>query len=213
MIPNGVDAAEYSRDDKTRHRLRGQWGIAPREILLAFVGRLGREKGLETLLAAMQLLAGRDAAAKLIVAGDGPRRKMLQQFMASDPFGERIRWLGFVTDVRGVLSAADIFVMPSRWEGFGLAAAEAMAAGLPVVATSVPGLKDLVVDGRTGLLIEKDDATALAGCIEQLCQDAGLRRRLGEAGRRRVIEQFDVATTIASHERLYLKLAGQPARP
>ena len=116
--------------------------------------------------------------------------------------------LGLVRDVRAVLSAADIHAMPSRWEGFGLSAAEAMAAGLPVVATDVGGLREVVADGETGLLVRPGDPFALAEAIETLARDADLRRRLGEAGRRRVARKYPVDAGVAAHERLYLRLAG-----
>ena len=121
--------------------------------------------------------------------------------------------LGFVTDIRGMLSAADALVMPSRWEGFGLAAGEAMAAGLPVIATRVAGLSEIVVDGQTGILVDREDVVGLADAITRLAGDAELRCRLGEAARRRVIEHYSISANIAAHQALYAEVAGDAATP
>jgi len=207
VIPNGVDAEAHRRDAAARRRLRSQWGLRRGEVLLAFVGRLDVQKGVDTLLEAMKVLHGRAAAPRLAIAGDGPMRRDVEGFVATEPVGKVIELLGFTEDVRGLLSAADVLVMPSRWEGFGLAAAEAMAASLPVLATRVEGLCDVVVEGKTALLVERDDPEALAKQIEFLAGDAALRRRLGQAGRRRAVRCLSIAATVAAHEKLYLDLA------
>ncbi len=209
VIPNPLDAAAYAHDAKARGYLRKLWSVGEKDVLIAFVGRLAQEKGLETLLEAMRALAKRGKGPKLIIAGDGPKRPMVERFIAREPVGERIRLLGYVEDVRGPLSAADVFVAPSRWEGWSRAAAEAMACGLPVLAARVTGLCDLVVEGETGVMVEKDDAQGLADAIEGLVSDAMLRGRLGEAGRRRILEHFDIGASIAAHEQLYLEVAGR----
>jgi len=98
-------------------------------------------------------------------------------------------------------------VMPSRWEGFGLAAAEAMACSLPVIASDVPGLRDLVTPGRTGVLVERNDAVALAEAIEDLVGDAARRQAMGQAGRARIAKDFPLSAMIEAHEQLYLQVA------
>ena len=206
VITNGIDTDAFRRDEPSRTRLRAQWGIDGDAPLVAYVGRLAREKGIEMLIAAMSHLAARGKPMDLVIAGDGPRRGVVENFIAHGEGGRRCRMLGLVDDVRGVLSAADIHVMPSRWEGFGLAAGEAMAASLPVVATRVAGLRDLIIDGRTGLLVGRDDVRALAEAVERLGDDAELRRRLGEAGRRLVVEKYRIEANIAAHEKLYLEV-------
>ncbi len=207
VIPNGTDIESFSSDPAARKELRRQWRIGPREVLLAFVGRLDHQKGIDRLLGAVSHLGARGEHVNLVVAGDGPKRDLVENFIRHGEGGRFARLLGFVEDVRGVLSAADVFVMPSRWEGFGLAAAEAMAAGLPVIATKVPGLREVVVDGQTGVLVAPDDVQTLAEAILQLVGDRRERRRLGEAGRARVAEQFAIASNVAAHERLYAEVA------
>ena len=208
VIPNGIDAAAYAHDAALRASLRRAWGLADKQTLIAMVGRLDVQKGLDVALSAASHLAARGEPVDLVLAGDGPQRTLVENFIAHGEGGARCRWLGHIQDVRGLLSAADLFIMPSRWEGFGLAAAEAMAAGLPVIATRVPGLAEVVIEGQTGLLIEKDDSFALTAAIETLLADASLRRRLGQAGRQRVMEHYDIAANIAAHEQLYRQLMG-----
>ena len=208
VIPWGVDTEAFRRDRNTRRRLRGQWGLAAGDVLVAFVGRLEFYKGIDTLLGAMSHLGGRGRAVRLVIAGDGPMRGAVEGFLAHDEGGRGVRALGHVRDVPAVLSAADVYVMPSLWEGWPLALGEAMSAGLPAVGTDVPGIRDLIVAGKTGLLIPKGDAAALAEAIERLIADRPLRLSLGRAARRRIVEHFAIDAAVAAHERLYDEIAG-----
>jgi glycosyltransferase involved in cell wall biosynthesis len=212
VIPWGVDVAAFSRDEAARRRLRQEWAIPAGAVLVAFVGRLEFYKGIDTLLSAASHLAARGDAAHLVIAGDGPRRAIVENFLAHGEGGRLARFLGHVGDVRGVLSAADIYVMPSLWEGWPLALGEAMAAGLPAIGANVPGIRDLIAPERTGLLIGREDSVALADAVERLAGDADLRARLGEAGRQRIAEHFTLDATVAAHERLYDEIAGHPTR-
>jgi len=209
VIPNGIDVASFSRDEELRRKLRREWSLADTEVLAAFVGRLDYQKGIDRLLAAASHLAARGEPINLVIAGDGPKRDLVENFIAHGEGGDRARFLGFVQDVRSVLSAADMLVMPSRWEGFGLAAAEAMAAGLAVIASRVAGLRELIVDEQTGLLGDWNDVVSLADTIALLAGDAQLRRRLGAAAMKRVTERFGIDANVAAHEQLYLRLAGR----
>ena len=213
VITNGTDPDAYARDDASRRRLRQEWGIEDDQPLAAFVGRLAPEKGVATLLAAMSHLAARGEPVHMVIAGDGPLRRVVDNFVAHGEGGRHCRLLGFVGDVHDVLSAADMLVQPSRWEGFSLSVAEAMAASLPVVATDVPGIRDIVVSGETGLLVRRDDGVALAEAVQRLAHDAKLREQFGAAGRKRLVEHFSIDATVAAHEKLYLKIIGDPQRP
>jgi glycosyltransferase involved in cell wall biosynthesis len=158
VIPNGVELPPAVGEEAT-----------PAEVL--FVGRLSPEKGVEELAAA-------SAGLNLVLVGDGPLRDRLP--------GSR----GFVSrdELDRLYAGAAIVVCPSRREGFGMACAEAMAHGKPVVASDVGGLRDLVVDGETGLLVPPRNPAALRAAIDRLLADPDLRRRLGAAGRERVGE-------------------------
>ena len=113
-----------------------------------------------------------------------------------------------VEDVPGVLSAADVYVMPSLWEGWGLALGEAMSASLPAVGTNVPAIVDLVMPGETGLLVPRKEPDRLADALARLIADAPLRQRMGQAARERMVSRFDIHETVAAHERLYDEIAG-----
>lgn len=207
-IPNGIDAAMFAHDPMARAELRERWDIKSGDVLLCYVGRLDVQKGLDVLLSAMSHLGARGKPMKLVIAGDGPQRFIVENFIAHGEGGRHTRYLGFVPDVRGVLSAADVFLMPSRWEGFGLAAAEAMAAGLPVIGTNVPGLREVLDDGRAGYMIEADDSFALSDAIETVTADPGLRGQLGQAGEKRVLELYQIDRNIRAHESLYGEIMG-----
>ena len=208
VIPWGIDAEAFARDADSRRRLRRRWKLPNGEILAAFVGRLESYKGVQTLLAAMSHLGGRGEPIDLVIAGEGSLRPIVENFIAHGEGGRRARLLGHVDDVRGVLSAADIFVIPSRWEGWPLALGEAMSASLPAIGTDVAGIRDLITPDRTGLLIEPEDSIALAEALQELAGDAELRRNLGDAARQRVIERFSPEATVAAHEQLYERVAG-----
>jgi glycosyltransferase involved in cell wall biosynthesis len=160
VIPSGVDLPPEIGAEAT-----------PPEVLYA--GRLSPEKGVEELTEAARGM-------KLVVAGDGPLRSRVP------------RALGFVPhdELQDLYARAAVVACPSRREGFGVACLEAMAHGRPVVATSVGGLRDLVVDGTTGLVVPPRDPAALRRALERLLADAELRRRLGSAGRERAREHF-----------------------
>ena len=220
VIPNGVDTAAFAADgtpygQAARARTRQQWGLAPRQMAVLFVGRLNIQKGIDVLLSAMSQLAGKGGSDKpairrpelrFVIAGDGPERPMVEKYLTQSQ-GLNCRLLGFVADVREALNAADIFVLPSRWEGWPLALAEAMAAGLPCVGTNVPGIRDIVESGRTGLLVRTEDPTALAAAIRNLTTDAALRDALVAAGREEIRTKYSIQRNVAAHEKLYLEVA------
>ncbi|MCL2700219.1 MAG: glycosyltransferase [Phycisphaerae bacterium] len=150
--------------------------------------------------------------ARLVVAiaGQGPWQGMVEEFVRNQPADGAVRVVfpGFVDEIAGLYSAGDFLVMPSRWEGFGLSAVEAMAASLPVIATDVEGLRDVMLPGQTGLLIPPENPAALAEAMIRLAHDTPLRRHMATVARRRA-ETFAVDTMVAAHEKLYLEMMGQ----
>ena len=207
VIHNGVDVEAFATAPALRRWMRSQWAVADDRVVAVFAGRLDRQKGVDVLLRAMERLGASCPRLVLLIAGEGPQREGLERLLAELRLGDRVRMLGFVEGVERVLAAADLFVMPSRWEGFGLAAAEAMAAGLPVVATRVAGLREIVLDGHTGILVDRDDAAALAEAIQRLAGDAALRGEMGRAGAQRVAEHFDIRRNVEAHQSLYREVA------
>ena len=207
VIPNGVDTEVFRPDQDARERLRRQWQVGPNDVVAVFVGRLDRQKGVDVLLAAAKRFLAATPNATLLIAGDGPMRRKVERYCCQD---DGPRYLGFVDDVRALLNAADLFVLPSRWEGWPLALGEAMSMGLPAIGASVAGIRDVIDPGRTGLLVPAENPAALADAMAELAGDADLRRRLGSAGQRRIRGGFSLGQYIAAHEALYESITARP---
>ncbi len=200
VIPSGVDLPP--EPPASRRQVRAELGIPPEAPLLGVVSRLDPLKGIHFLLQAL----ARIADAWLVVVGDGPQRDSLVALAAELDLIDRVHWAGQRRDVPRLLSAFDLYVQPSLHEGLPNAVLEAMAAGLPVVATAVGGTPELVVDGVTGLLVPPADPNALAWALASLLRDPDRRQCMGGAGRERVAEHFSVEQMVEKTERLYRDL-------
>lgn len=181
---------------------------ALRVPVLLHAGSFTPEKDHAGLLRAFARVAERHREAHLILAGDGPLRRETGELAASLGLGSRVSFLGARRDLAGWMAGADLLVLPSRIEGLPGVVLEAAARGLPVVATAVGSVADAVVDGRTGLLVPPGDPEALAGALDRLLADPGLRDRMGTAGREHVQEHFALDGIVDRFEELYLRLAG-----
>jgi len=172
---------------------------------LAYVGRLVRQKGVDVLIAAMKLLGDRFPALNLAIAGDGDVRPALEAQAVQLGLGTRIVFVGTLSHdaVYPFLAEADLVVMPSRIESFGLVALEAAQMARPIVASAVDGLPEVIDDGQTGLLVPPDDPAALAQAIAALLDDPQRARALGAAARRRAETLFAWDRYVGSHERLF----------
>lgn len=209
VIPSGIDVDAFTPDAELRGRLRKEWGVEDSCPVVGYVGRLDKPSGVETLLSAFSHLAARGHAMDIVIAGEGPERRIVENFIRHGEGGSRCRLLGFVDDVRSVFSAIDIFTTASNSEGHPLGPTEAMAAGLPVAATKSPGLRDIVIDGVTGLLADSRDVFGLAERLERLGADPEFCRQLGQCGRDRVIAQYPVSTMIQAIETVYEEVVSQ----
>jgi sugar transferase (PEP-CTERM/EpsH1 system associated) len=173
------------------------------------VARLQGSKDQTTLLRAARLVADAEPGFQLELVGDGPLRTPLTALAAGLSLGRCVRFLGFRNDVADLLSKGDLFVLSSVSEGIPLALLEAMAAGLPVVATSVGGVTEVVLPGQTGLLVPPGSPEALARAVLILLRDPATAHRMGQAGRQRIEKEFDLRHVTARYENLYLRLLGQ----
>ena len=164
------------------------------------------------LLGAFHALLKLQPTARLLLAGDGPDRAALEETVRALRLGPFVRFLGTLPDPWPLLAAADIFVLPSLWEGMPNALLEAMAAGLPAVATAVGAVPEMVVDGREALVVPPGDAGALARALAELAESPARRREMGALARRRVEGSYRIEETVARTERLYDELLASPGR-
>ncbi len=193
---NGRDPARFHPDPAVRQRVRTALGVPQDRVLVLAVSRLVWHKGYPELAAAMQAVPD----AVLWVVGErlaSDRGPDMVALLQSAGLGERLRLLGYRDDVPELMAAADIFVLPSRFEGLPMSVIEAMLTGLPVVATDVRGPAEQVLPEVTGLLVPPGDAKALAAALSRLVVAPDLRACMGTAGRQRALELYDEANVVA----------------
>lgn len=191
-IGNGRDPARFRPDPAARARLRAGLGVPEGRVVVVITARLVRHKGFPELLAAM-----RTVDAELWIVGDrlpSDHGEDLEPLFAGAGLGDRLRRLGYRTDIPAVLAAADIFTLPSHFEGLPMSIIEAMFCALPVVATDIRGSRELVTDGETGLLVPRSDIPALAAALQRLATAPALRHTMGQAGLARARQSYVEAT-------------------
>ena len=211
-IGNGVSLEAF--DLFPNPNLRAELGLDKKDKIVGFIGRLVREKGVLELLEAMCKVVKDVPQAKLLVVGDTlasdrDRRVTvrIKEFIDRGKLQNVIKFAGFREDIPDLLAIMDLFVLPSHREGMPRTILEAMAAGKPVVATNIRGCREEVVHGATGLLVPVGDSDALADAILRVLSDEELASRMGEAGRKRVEEEFDEKLVLERQLKVYHQLA------
>ena len=193
IVPNGVDVARFAGAATARTDRRVTTAQASDERRIVFLGRLEHRKGADVAVRAFRMLAAERPGLHLRVLGDGPLRATLER-LAADAHADvaaRVELAGRVdpSELPGLLADADVAVLPARGgESFGIVLLEAMAAGVPIVATDIPGYRAVAREGREALLVPPDDARALADALARLLDDDALAERLRAAGRTRALE-------------------------
>jgi glycosyltransferase involved in cell wall biosynthesis len=172
--------------------------------IVGAAGRLEHQKGFDVLLRALRDVED----ATLVLIGDGSEREQLRSIARGLDLEDRIVWQEWTDDVRSYLPAFDVFVLPSRFEGFPLVVLEALLAETAVVATNVGSVPEAVRHEETGLLVPADDTEALAAAMRRLLADADLRRRVGRHGRRLVLDRFTAQHMARSFHGVYDELVG-----
>jgi sugar transferase (PEP-CTERM/EpsH1 system associated) len=204
VIYNGVDVDRIASAD--RAAARRALGVSDRTIVIGSVGRLVPVKNYELLIRAFARLAP-TAEICLVFIGEGPERATLERAAADCGIAGRTKLLGHREDVADLLVGLDIFVLPSLSEGMSNTLLEAMAAGVPAVASDVGGNREIVADGQSGLLFPSKDEAALSRHLQGLVDDPAFRARLGRAGYDRVMREFSMAAMIRKYEALYDRFA------
>lgn len=208
IIYNGVEIPSRSPESRVQARL--ELGLSQDALVCGAVSRLDPVKGIGDLVLAFAKLRTKHNA-HLIIVGEGSQREQLESLAIDSGISKWIHWTGYHADVPELLPALDVFIQPSHYEGLPNTVLEAMAAGLPVVATSVGGTPELIVNSKTGLLVPRADPTSLAGAISVLLEKPEMRERMGQAGRRRVQLHFSVSKMVDKTEQLYEQLLAEKA--
>jgi glycosyltransferase involved in cell wall biosynthesis len=203
----GVPLEEFSRPRSADEiaAARAELGIAPGEFVIGSVTRLHDSKGNSFLVDAARQVIDRAPAARFLLFGEGPLLGDLQAQAAALGLHDRFVFAGFTKDVPRAVSAFDISVFPSLWEGTPLTVFEALAMGKPIVATDADGLLDVLTHDRDALIVPKRDAAALAAAMVRMIDEPDTRRRLGDQARL-TGRQYDIAAFVAKMERLYVLL-------
>jgi glycosyltransferase involved in cell wall biosynthesis len=199
LIHSGIDAERFERCAD------GQAGL-DREPVVGMVAVLEERKGHRYLLEAAAEVKRRGHRIRYLIAGDGPLRRQLEELVRTLNLQDEVRLCGFVADTPAFLSQIDIFILPSLYEGLGVAVLEAMAAGKPVIASAVGGLPELVVDAVTGILVAPKDVAGFAGAIARLAGDRSLAREMGRNGAARARAEFSLEAMAAKNEAFYYQL-------
>jgi glycosyltransferase involved in cell wall biosynthesis len=201
-IPNGINPGFFCRaGDEEKQRLRTSlFGFRPSGPVVLFVGRLGPEKNVPALIRAISLVK-HDCILSII--GSGILRKQLSDFAAACGISGKVHFAGETQEVVSWYQAADLFVLPSFSEGMPNVLLEAMASSLPVIASAIPSISEIIVDGTNGVLFPPGQPEALAGQIDRLCADRAFAERIGTAARRMIVEGFGFPAIVKRYERIY----------
>ena len=217
VIPNGIDPNNFSiinsGQQAPRKDMERLWESNWRQdaVIIAGAGNLREVKGYDLFVEAAAQIQGACPHARFVVWGEGPERSRLEGMIRTFGLEEVFKLPGKTTSIPQLLPECDVFVQPSRAEGFGLAALEAMACGLPVVAANVGGLRTIVQDGVTGWRFSPGDADALGRMLSHLISQPALMQTMGRAGRDRALRQFTLEKMTSAYEQLTENLLAQGA--
>jgi glycosyltransferase involved in cell wall biosynthesis len=201
LVPNGVSLERPAKGERTA--IRRELGLAPDQPVIGSVGRMEPAKGLGYLLEATARLRSEFPQIRCVIVGEGRLLPELQQFVRQHGLEEAVQFTGFRSDVRRLLEAFDVFVLPSITDGIPIALLEACACAKPVVASRVGGVPEVVADGRSGRLVEASDVTGLANAIAGLLRDPELAERLAGQAEQDVAARYSMASMIAGTRQAY----------
>ena len=208
VIYNGIDLSRYQQ---SYPGAKQELGLGPSDFVIGFVGRLDPVKNLYGLLKVFSLvldmLGENELALRLILVGDGPELSGLKDKARQMNIHDHVLFLGMRQDIPLCLSAMDVYIQPSFYEGHSNTLLEAMTSGLPVISTKVGGTPEIIAHGKTGLLFEPDNYEGMANAVFSLLKDSARREALADAGRQLVMEKFSVQTMVKAYSDLFYSLS------
>ncbi len=204
VIPNFVDPARFQRNSEAICRMFASAG----ERLLCHISNFRPVKRILDVMETFERVQ-RKVPSRLIMVGDGPDRSKAEAYSRSHGLSDKVFFLGNVPNLEEIIGAADIFLLPSETESFGMSALEALASEVPVIATRTGGLPEVVIDGEVGFLLEVGDVEGMAARAVELLQNEELRRKMGRAGRQLAIDRFDTSVVIPQYVELYERVLGR----
>jgi glycosyltransferase involved in cell wall biosynthesis len=203
LVPNAIDLRRFSHGEASRDDARAQLGLPAGSRIVAGVGRLNPQKNFALFLDIAEQLAPRFPDLHFLLAGDGPEEQMLREKASALGIANRVTFSGYVADTRLVYLAADVLLMPSRYEGLPMTLLEAMAMGLPVVASKLDGIAEVIGDGAEGFLVPSDDAALFVERTAALIADAELSSRISKNARAKIEASFSVERMTSAVEDIY----------
>ena len=209
-IHNGLNLDDYDIASPRKTDLKKELSLNEGSVLIGMVGRLDEEKGPKWLLEAASILNAGDELnnARFVFIGDGPQRALLERLAFDRGLRQKVFFLGFRNDVCDVYKNLDALAVPSESESFGNVIIEAMLMGVPVAASNVGGVKEIIADRENGLLFGPKDPYAIADALKLLFDDGVMRKRISEGGRRRVLKYFNTKRVVDDLEEIYTKVIG-----
>jgi glycosyltransferase involved in cell wall biosynthesis len=197
IIYNGIPTQLFKQNNTKK---------STNELVIIHIGRFMEQKNHQLLIDSFEEVVKLHRDVKLWLVGDGPLFNSIKQYVTQKKLEEKIRFLGNIIDIPGVLSRADIFVLSSDWEGIPLTILESMASGLPVITTNVGGVAELVENNRSGIIVPPKDKEALVTALLKLIENAELRKKMGEEGQRIARERFDISSCFDNYLKLYWEI-------
>jgi len=203
LVPNAIDLRRFTLGTISRTESRLKLALPPDVPVIAGVGRLNPQKNFSLFLDIAAALSPRFPTLRFLLAGEGPEKEMLREKAVQLGLADRIVFAGYVADTREVYAAADILLMPSRFEGLPMTLLEAMAMNLPVVASKLDGIAEVITDGEDGLLAAPADAPAFTDHLTRLLENPALAAQLGIAARAKIEARFSVERMTTAVESIY----------
>ena len=208
LIPNGIDTQHFVFKESRRAQWRAEIGIEPDAPVVGVVAALRSEKNLELFLDSARRLSSQMPKARFVIAGDGPERSSLEERAIEIGIDDKVHFLGSTQDVVGVLSMMDLFALSSHNEASPVSIMEALACQRPVVATEVGSINETVLEGQTGFLVPAGNGDKMASRWKQILDDPDLRHRLGELGRKHIVENSSLESMTEGYMSLVEELTG-----